>query len=81
MGMMKIQKWGNSQGIRISKSLLKTVRWKVNENVEITTEDNSIVIKKAMSDIKGIDKRFADYKGEYKPVEIDWGQPQGREIW
>lgn len=24
---------------------------------------------------------FADYQGEYKPEEIDWGEPVGEEVW
>jgi len=30
---------------------------------------------------KSIEELFAGYKGEYEPVEIDWGKPVGREIW
>lgn len=24
---------------------------------------------------------FADFGGEYEPVDIDWGEPAGEEIW
>ncbi len=81
MSVMKIQKWGNSQGIRIPKSILNTLHWQPDEQIEIVTEDENIVIKKATIDKKNIDKLFADFKGTYEPTDIDWGVPQGKEIW
>jgi antitoxin component of MazEF toxin-antitoxin module len=28
-----------------------------------------------------IEDLFADFDGEYELVEIDWGKPEGKEIW
>lgn len=30
---------------------------------------------------KNIKELFKDYKGEYKKLEINWGKPEGKEIW
>jgi len=30
---------------------------------------------------KSIEERFKGYNGNYKPTEIDWGAPVGKEIW
>jgi len=30
---------------------------------------------------KSIEERFKGYSGDYKPTEIDWGAPVGKEIW
>ena len=30
---------------------------------------------------KSIEERFKGYNGDYKPTEIDWGTPVGKEIW
>ena len=77
-----IQKWGNSQGIRIPKILLDTVNWAENEQVVVLIQDNKIVIEKAQeTKRKNIKDLFADFEGEYNPVEIDWGEPEGDEIW
>ena len=81
ISIMKIQKWGNSQGIRIPKRILNDLQWQLDENIEIIAEDNNIIIKKAVSGKKNIDKLFANYEGTYKPVDIDWGHTQGKEIW
>lgn len=75
-----IQKWGNSQGIRIPKILLDTVNWTENEEIIITVEDGKLIIEKT-ENRKNIKELFQDYKGEYKPEEIDWGSPVGDEIW
>ena len=67
-----IQKWGNSQGIRIPRILLEEVKWSENEPIEIKVEDNKIVIEKAQkTERKNIKELFKDYKGEYEPSEID----------
>lgn len=78
--LTSIQKWGNSQGIRLPKILLETLNWDDNENVIVTTADNKIIIERAEKR-KDIKELFAGYNGEYVPEEIDWGEPVGREIW
>lgn len=75
-----IQKWGNSHGIRIPKILLDTVKWNENEQIIILVDDGKLVIEKA-KERKNIKELFADFKGEYEPVEMDWGEPTGDEIW
>ena len=76
-----IQKWGNSQGIRIPKVLLDTVDWKENERIIIIVKDDKLIMEKAKSKRKNIKELFANYKEQYKPEEIDWGKPEGEEIW
>ena len=77
-----IQKWGNSQGVRIPKIVLDTVKWTENEKIIILVEGDQLVIKKADENKReNIKELFADYKGEYEPTKIDWGEPEGEEIW
>ena len=77
-----IQKWGNSQGVRIPKVLLDTVNWSENEQIIILVQDNKLVIEKAnKKNRKNIKELFEDFKEDYEPVEIDWGAPEGEEIW
>ena len=42
-----IQKWGNSQGVRIPKILLDSINWSENEEVSINIEEDKLVIEKA----------------------------------
>lgn len=75
-----IQKWGNSQGVRIPKYLLDLVNWSDNEPIVLSADNDKIIIKKA-EPRKTIDELFANYDGDYKPEEIDWGKPVGGEVW
>lgn len=77
-----IQKWGNSQGIRLPKYILDTINWNTNEEIEIKVENGKIVIEKPVQrERKNIKELFANFDGEYQPTVIDWGKPMGEEIW
>ncbi|MBR5348551.1 MAG: AbrB/MazE/SpoVT family DNA-binding domain-containing protein [Lachnospiraceae bacterium] len=77
-----IQKWGNSQGIRLPKSILIALKWSVDEKIEIKTLGNKIVIEPVEDKKrKTITELFDGYNSEYTPEEIDWGKPKGREVW
>ena len=40
--MAKIQKWGNSNGIKIPSSILKQLDLKINDKVDLTQEEDKI---------------------------------------
>ena len=76
-----IQKWGNSQGVRIPKMLLDAVKWSENEKVTITVYDGKLIIEKAKKEKESIMELFENYEEEYTPEEVDWGKPEGKEAW
>ena len=77
-----IQKWGNSQGIRIPRVVLDTVKWSENEQIVNIVDDGKLILEKANQyNRKNIKELFKDYKENYEPTEIDWGEPKGAEIW
>ena len=77
-----IQKWGNSQGIRIPKMLLDSVNWSENEQITIKVDNGKLIIEKTKDrKRKNIKELFKKYKGNYEPEKIDWGEPKGEEIW
>ena len=75
-----IQKWGNSQGIRLPKVILETVNWSGNEELVIKAEHDKLIIEKAEKR-KNIKELFSEFDGEYTPLDINWGEPTGEEIW
>ena len=77
-----IQKWGNSQGVRIPKVILDSVNWSENEKIVIIVDNGKLVIEKAKEEHKrkNIKELFKDYKEDYTPVEIDWRKTEGDEI-
>ncbi|HPC93690.1 MAG TPA: AbrB/MazE/SpoVT family DNA-binding domain-containing protein [Sedimentisphaerales bacterium] len=79
----RVQKWGNSQGLRLSKQLLDDVQISVGDPVEVAVQDGVIVVA-PLKRVRG-KHRLADLvrripKG-HDTREIDWGAPVGREVW
>lgn len=76
-----IQKWGNSQGIRLPKVLLGTLQIRENDRVEIVSDNEQIIIRKSGPRHKTFAERMASYDGDYHFKECDWGKPVGNEVW
>ncbi len=79
----RIQKWGNSQGLRLAKHLLADARLDVGDEVEISIEDGMMVIApvrriRGKHDLKDLVARIPE---TYQSDEVDWGKPVGKEIW
>lgn len=77
-----IQKWGNSQAIRLPKTILETAHLRENEAVQIFAEQDKIIIKRA-STVKHrtLAERLEGFEGEYIGKEWDTGKPVGKEVW
>lgn len=78
-----IQKWGNSQGIRIPKAYLDALGMMENDQVELSRVGDNIMISKIKKETElTLDEIFKDYNGEANAdEEFDWGSPVGREVW
>lgn len=74
-----IQKWGNSQALRIPKSILDALGLKENDTIELFTEADSIIIRKSHKH-KTFAERMEGYTGDYVFSEMDSGDPVGREV-
>ena len=74
-----IQRWGNSQGIRIPKGALAASHIGENDAVEIIAEKNTITLRK-VNRPKSLDELFAGYHGDYQPVAFDTGADVGLEV-
>ena len=77
----KIQKWGNSQGIRIPKKMLETLDLKVNDSISIEEGENCLKIKKVKEKLSNIEKLFLNYEDKYEKIDLDWDNEVGKEIW
>jgi antitoxin MazE len=78
-----IRKWGNSQGLRIPKSMLEEAQVEVGATVEISIRDGVLVltpVRTRRSPLRLEDLVAALPKG-YRPEKIDWGKPSGKEVW
>ena len=77
-----LQKWGNSQGFRLPKKLLRELNWKIDDKLILSRQDNKLVIEPAHPHKrKTIKELFEGYTGTYRSQEMDWGEPMGSEVW
>ncbi len=81
--LARIQKWGNSQGLRLTKNLLADARLCVDDKVDIRVKDGMMIVKPARKErgrcsLKDLVARIPE---DYQTGEVDWGEPTGGEIW
>ena len=74
-----IQKWGNSQGIRIPKNILEKLGISTSDFLQLTIENDAIVLRKAFKH-KSFEERVAEYNGEISVCDFEWGDPVGKEL-
>ncbi|MBS4025068.1 MAG: AbrB/MazE/SpoVT family DNA-binding domain-containing protein [Clostridia bacterium] len=74
----KIQKWGNSQAVRLPKAILEMVDIHENDRVEIKVKDGNVVIIPVKKH-KTLEERIAEYQGDYQCDEWDTGKSVGIE--
>ncbi len=81
--LAKIQKWGNSQGLRISKNLLTDAQLEVGDEVDIRVKEGVMIVAPAKR-IRGrhnLKDLVARIPKNYQPGEVDWGEKVGKEVW
>lgn len=79
----KIQRWGNSQGLRLAKQVLEDAHISVGDDVDVITRDGLIVIAptKRIRGKQSLQELVSRIPEGYKTEEMDWGEPVGREVW
>ena len=78
---LKLQRWGNSDGIRIPSNILKSLNLKTNDKVNLVMEDDKIIITKSNNKKISLKELFDKYNGENLAKEFEWDNPKGKEIW
>jgi antitoxin MazE len=79
----RVQKWGNSQGLRLSKELLSDAEIGVGDAVDVAVHDGALVVTPVRR-VRGaldLEQLVAAIPRGYKPGEADWGPPAGGEVW
>jgi antitoxin MazE len=76
----KIQKWGNSLGVRIPRSFAAETQVAAGSTVDISVERGSLRIQPVLHRyvLKDLLKRVSPRNLHH---EITWGRPVGREAW
>lgn len=82
----KLTPWGNSQGVRLQKEVLKRTDYKDGQEFAVYVEEGRIVLQPIVSETANklpetLDELIAGYKYDgYHAEEIDWGDAQGAEL-
>lgn len=79
----KVQKWGNSQGLRVSKEVLEQAQIGLGDEVKVSVRGGRIVVE-PLTKVRGrykLKDLLARIPKGYRAEEIDWGTPVGKESW
>ena len=84
-----IRRWGNSQGIRLSKKILSQMNLKEDDTIVISIYDGKMTIEKnnrpkylnLQERLEAFYKRPIDEIYVESTQEVDVGDPEGKEIW
>lgn len=84
-----IRKWGNSQGIRLSKEIMTQMNLKENDTIGISICDGKMTIEKVNRPkyLNLTERLEAFYKRPIEEIyvestqEVDVGDPKGNEFW
>ena len=81
---MRVNKWGNSLGIRFPSEFVDSIQLEEKSLVELRIDGDKLIISKLKEDAprKTIQELFEMYPADYiEDEEIDWGSPVGGEVW
>ena len=76
----QLVKWGNSQAVRIPKTVLEKVRMREGDEVEIRVESGRITLE-PLSAALTLESLVEAITPANQHKEQDWGKPVGREVW
>lgn len=78
---VQLKAWGNSQGIRFSREFLASAGIKPDDTLTAEVHDGKIILSKAFQH-RTLQQRAEAYGGQLNlSDELDWGEPQGSEVW
>ncbi|WP_040912575.1 AbrB/MazE/SpoVT family DNA-binding domain-containing protein [Lentibacillus jeotgali] len=78
--MTTVQKWGGSLGVRIPKSVADQFSLENGSKVEVKADRKGIFVK-PVDEVPTLEELLAGITDENRHEEIDWGKPEGKEVW
>lgn len=76
---LEVKKWGNSLGFRIPKDLVAQLRVQEGTRLEVLLTEEGLLLK---SKRRRSRLNIEDLLENLGPMEeVDWGEPQGQEVW
>ena len=81
--LAKVQKWGNSQGLRFPKAILEEAQIHIGDEVNISVQKGQIIVEPATK-VRGkyvLSELVSRMPKTYQVEEANWGKPVGKEAW
>ena len=76
-----VKKWGNSAAVRIPSSVMEAMRLHLDEVVDVREEKGRIVIEPLQQKTYALDDLLKGITAKNLHEAVDFGPPQGKEVW
>ena len=77
----RVQRWGNSLGLRIPKAFAAEVAIDAGSSVDLSVEDGDLIVRPVPKSRYDIDELISRIVPSNVHEAVDWGEPVGREAW
>ena len=78
----KIRKWGNSLALRLPQEIVSRLNLREGSEIKIESKTNLLVVKPVKKPkIETLKKLLSQITPENSHELVDWGPPQGKEVW
>jgi antitoxin MazE len=77
----RVQRWGNSLGLRIPKAFAAEVSIDAGSSVELSIEDGDLIVRPLQRSKYDIDALVGQIVPSNVHEPVDWGGSVGREAW
>ena len=79
--LTKVQKWGNSLGLRIPKSFASEAQVEAGSTVDISVKDGGLVVRPVTRPQYALPELLSKVTSRNVHEEVVTGKPVGREVW
>lgn len=76
-----VKKWGNSAAVRIPAPVMQAMQLDLDDAVDVRAEAGRIVIEPVLQKTYALDDLLRGMTRKNRPEVVDFGQPEGREVW
>lgn len=76
----KIQKWGNSLGVRLPKNITEQKDLREGAGVVVLLKNNQIVIEPVKEDVS-LEVLLSEISNDNLHNETEWSEARGNEVW
>ena len=76
---VRVQKWGNSLGVRIPKAIARQNAIEEGTELEVMAANGRVILRSRK--VPSLKELVAGMKPANRPTLVEWGKAVGREAW